>query len=84
MNGAIYGFPYFVWSPHIAALMRATLAAFHQPLIPAEEISRKKPGCLGRALVQWLAPGSTQVLGEHRGSYHLISHVVLCGMSIAK
>jgi hypothetical protein len=34
----------------------AKSTAFHEPLIPADEISRRKARLLGRALVQWLAP----------------------------
>jgi hypothetical protein len=59
------------------------LSAFHQPLIAVDEISRKKAWLLGWALIQWLARGHP-VLGDIEVLSHLISHVVLCGMSIAK
>jgi|SwirhisoilCB2_FD_contig_81_4382842_length_1348_multi_5_in_0_out_0_2 hypothetical protein len=48
-------------------------------------ISRKKSPAVGWALAQRLTPAvDNQSLGRHRGQDHLISHDVLCGMSIAK
>src|SRR5258705_11215606 len=53
-----------------------------RPLTPAHKIGRKKPGCL--AGLSHSLGGAVTFLEEHRGSCHLISHVVLCGISIAK
>jgi hypothetical protein len=52
------------------------------PLTPAHKISQKKARLFGRALIS--LGGAVTFLEEHRGCCHLISHVVLCGMSIAK
>jgi hypothetical protein len=61
-----------------------SLLRFIKPLIPGMESAEKESPAVG--------PGSHSVVGarcrhsglRHRGFYHLISHVVLCGISIAK
>ena len=49
------------------------------------ELTKKKAQLVGWALIQALSRpgGDTWGCWRHRDAYHLISHVVLCGMSIA-